>query len=165
MPAPGPDQQPESVIETITHLAGGHDSHRRRLRQDGFDQIGVVVEHVLAVVEHQQPHPALQRGGHTVSHALARLLGDAQHRRDRVGHRSRISHRSQFENPDIGKFTGQPGRDFGCQAGLTDPAHPGQRHKPMSIDRRLHLVEFGLTSDEAAGGSPQIPRTAIQCPQ
>ena len=34
------------------------------LRQDRLDQIGGGVEHVLAVVEHQQPDPALQRGGH-----------------------------------------------------------------------------------------------------
>ena len=94
--------------------------------------------------------PALQRGGHALAHALARLLSDAQHRRDRIGHRRRISDRRQFENPDpVGKFVGQPRRDFGRQAGLANPAHPGQRHQPMSIDRRFHLVEFGLASDEA----------------
>ena len=106
--------------------------HRRRLREDGFDQIGGGVEDVLAVVEHQQPDPALQRGGHRLAHALARLLGDAQHRRHRVGHRRRIGDRGQFEKPDtVGKFIGQPRRDLGRQAGLADPAHPGQRHQPM----------------------------------
>ena len=93
---------------------------------------------MLAVVEHQQPDPALQRGGHRLAHGLARLLGDAQHRRHRVGHRRRISDRSQFEKPDtVGKFIGQPRRDFGRQAGLADPAHPGQRHQPMSLHRRF----------------------------
>ena len=108
--------------------------HGRRLRQDGFDQIGGGVEHVLAVVEHQQPDPALQRGGHALAHALARLLGDAQHRRDRVGHRRRIGDCGQFENPDtVGEFIGQPRGDFHCQAGLADPAHTGQRHQPMCL--------------------------------
>ena len=60
--------------------AGGQDPHRRGLRQDRLDQIGRGVAHVLAVVEHQQPDPALQRGRDTISHALSRLLGDAQHR-------------------------------------------------------------------------------------
>ena len=146
--------------------AGGHDAHRRRLRQDGLDQIPGGVAQMLAVVEHQQPHPALQRGGHTLSHGLTRLLGDAQHRCYRVGHRRRISHRSQLENPHpVGEVIGQLRGDFGGQAGLAHPAHSGQRHKPMSLQRRLHLVEFGLTPDEAAGGRPQVPRTAIQCPQ
>ena len=44
---------------------------------------------VLGII--QQPDSALQGGGHRLSHALARLLGDAQHRGHRVGHRRRIS--------------------------------------------------------------------------
>ena len=44
----------------------------------------------------------------TVAHALARLLGDAQHRRHRIGHRRRIGDRGQFENPDpVGEFIDQ----------------------------------------------------------
>ena len=35
----------------------------------------------------------------------------------------------------------------------------------MRLDRRLHLVEFGLASDEARGRGAQVPRTRIQCPQ
>ena len=137
-------------------------------REDGFDQIGRGVAHVLAVVEHQQPDPALQRGGHRLAHALARLLGDAQHRGDRVGHRRRIGDRGQFEKPDaVGKFIGEPRRDLGCQAGLADPAHPGQRDQPMCSQRRLHLGDLGLAPDEAGGlqvaGSPDshpAPATA-----
>ena len=53
------------VGDSESFAAGGQDSYRRRVRQDGLDQIGGGVEHVLAVVEHQQPDPALQRGGHT----------------------------------------------------------------------------------------------------
>ena len=47
-------------------------------REDRLDQIARSVAHVLAVVEHQQPDPAFQCGGHTVCQALARLLGDAR---------------------------------------------------------------------------------------
>ncbi len=151
------------VGDPQTFAAGGHDAHRRRGRQDGFDQIGGGVEHVLTIVEHQQPDSALQRGGHALAHALARLLGDAQHRRDRVGHRRRIGDRRQFENPDaIGKFTGQPCRDFGGQAGLADPAHPGQRDQPMCSQRGLHLDDVGLAPDEAIGCRPQVARTRIE---
>ena len=70
-------------LQTLT--AGGQNPHRRRVGQDGFDQVGYGVEHVLAVVEHQQPDSALQRG-YGLADALARLVGDAQHRRHRIGH-------------------------------------------------------------------------------
>ena len=136
------------------------------MREDCFDQVGGGVENVLAVVEHQQPQPALQRGGHGFAHGFAWLLGDAQHRRDRVGYRRRIGDCGEFEKPDaVGKFIDETRRDLQRQAGLADPTHPGQRHQPMSLDRRLHLVEFGLASDEARRRSPQVPRTRIQRPQ
>jgi len=35
----------------------------------------------------------------------------------------------------------------------------------MSLDSRLHLVEFGLASDQAARRTPQISRTRIERPQ
>ena len=101
-----------------------------------------------------------------LAHGLARLLGDAQHRRHRIGHRRRIGDRSQLEKPDpVGKFIGQTRRDFGRQAGLADPAHPGQRHQPMRSQRRLHLGDLGLAPDEAGDRRPQVSRTRIQRPQ
>ena len=146
--------------------AGGNDPHRRGLREDGFDQVGRGVENMLAVVDHQQPHPALQRGGHRLAHALPRLLGDAQHRCHCIGYRRRIGDCGEFENPDtVGKFVGQPGRNLQGQARFADATYTGQRHQPMSLDRRLHLVEFGLASDEARGRGAQVSRTRIQCPQ
>ncbi len=121
---------------------------------------------MFAVVKHQQPHPALQGGGHALGYAPAGLLGDAQHRGHRVGHRRRIGDRSQFEKPDaVGKFVAEPRRDFGCQTGLADPAHPSQRQQPMSLHRGLQLGDLGLAPDEARGRSPQVPRTCIQRPQ
>ena len=113
------------VGDPQSFAAGGHDSHRRRLREDRLDQIGGGVKHVLAVVEHQQPDPALQRGGHRLAHGLAWLLGDAQHRRHRVGHRRRIGDRRQFENPDaVGKFIGQSRCDLESPGGSCRPRPP-----------------------------------------
>ena len=62
------------------------DMHGRGMRKDGLDQVGGGVKNVLAIVEHQQPRPAFQRGGHRLTYGLAGLLGDAQHRGHRVGH-------------------------------------------------------------------------------
>ena len=95
--------------------------------------------------------------------ALARLLGDAQHRRDRVGHRRRIGDRGQFEKPDaVRELVGQPRRNFGRQAGLADPAHPGQRHQPMSLQRLLHLGQFCFASDEARRLRAQVSRCRVE---
>ena len=101
-----------------------------------------------------------------LGHALAGLLGDAQHRGHRVGHRRRIGDRGQLEKPDpVGKFIGQPRRDLQRQPGLADPTHPGQRDQPMSLHRGLQLADLGLAPDEARGRRPQVPRTRIQRPQ
>jgi hypothetical protein len=56
-------------------------------------------------------------------------------------------------------------RDLGGQAGLADPAHPGQGDQPMSLHRGLQLGDLGLAADEARGRSPQVPRARIQRPQ
>ena len=93
-------------------------------------------------------------------------MGDAQHRRDGVGHRRRIGDRGQLEKPHpLGKLIGQPRRDLQRQPGLADPTYPGQRDQPMSFHHRLQLGDLGLASDEARGRSPQVPRTRIQPPQ
>ena len=54
------------VGDPQSFAAGGQNPHGRRLREGDLNEISCGVQHVLAVVEHQQPHPALQRGGHTV---------------------------------------------------------------------------------------------------
>ena len=134
------------------------------MREDGFDQVGGSVEHVLAVVENQQPDPALQRGGHRLTHGLTRLLGDAQHRRHRIGHRRRIGDGRQFEKPNpVGKFIGQARRSTARRVLPTPPT-------PVNVTNRcswsrFHLVDLGLAPDEAGDRRPQIPRTHVQCPQ
>src|ERR1700736_4222511 len=48
--------------------------------------------------------------------------------------RSWVGARCQLETPDpVGKLIGQVPRYLHCEAGLADPAHPGQRHQPMSL--------------------------------
>jgi hypothetical protein len=159
--------QPQLLVGDPQSLAaGGQDPHGRRLREDGLDEIGCGLPDVFAVVDHQQPDPAFQRGGHRLADALARLLGDAQHPCHGVGHRRRIGHRRQLEKPDaVRKFIGQPRRDLGRQASLADPTHPGQRDEPMGAQRRLHVGDFGLAPDEAGGLRAQVSRSHIQCSQ
>ena len=118
------------------------------MREDGLDEIGCGIEHVLAVVDHQQPDPALQRDGHRLADGFACLLGDAQHRRQRIRHRCGFGDRGQFEKPStVWKFIGQVRRDFLRQARLADPTHAGQRDQPMCSHGGLHLSDRVYTSD------------------
>ena len=72
--------------------------------------LGRGVAHVLAVVEHQQPDPAFQRGGHALGHGLPRLLSNAEHRGHRVGHRSRdqLTAASSKSHSAVREFIDQP---------------------------------------------------------
>ncbi len=118
--------RPQPLVgDSESFAAGGHNLGRRRGREDGLDQIGGGIEHVFAVVEHQQPHPALQGGGHALGYALAGLLGDAQHRGHRVGHRRRIGDRGQFEKPDaVGKFIASRAATSSASRVLPTPPTP-----------------------------------------
>ena len=76
-------------------------------------------------------------------HRQAGLGRHAQRRGDHVGQGRRITNRRQLDQPHpIGELAHQLGRDLHRQAGLADPAHPGERHQPMGphqLDELLHL--------------------------
>ena len=94
-------------------------------------------------------------------------MGDAQHRRDRVGHRYRIGDRGQFEKPDpVGELVGETRCDFQRQTGFAEPARPGQHNQADEpTTAACSSAILGLTPDEARGRSPQVARTRIQRPQ
>jgi hypothetical protein len=59
-----------------TFAARGDHRHRRRPRQDRFDQVSSRIQHVFAVVDHDQQASTRQRLSHTLGHRAPRLLGD-----------------------------------------------------------------------------------------
>ena len=112
------------------------------------------------------PDPAFQRGSHRLADTHSRLLGNAQYRCHGVGHRSRISHGGQFENPDtVRELIAQARGDLQGQTGLAHPAHPGQCHQPVFMERLFHLVDLGLAPDETGRRTPQVSRACVQRPQ
>ena len=120
---------------------------------------------VLAVVEHQQPRPALQAAATDSLTALARLLGDAQHRGHRVGHCRRIGDRGQLENPyTVGKFIGQPRRDLHASRVLPTPPTPVNVTSRCDSHRRLDLGDLGFAADQTGGRGPQVSRDSCPAP-
>ena len=105
--------------------AGGQYPHRRRPREDRLDQIGrgVAARARSCRTPTAGPCPPTRRP--RLADTLSRLLGNAQHRRHRIGHRRRIGDRGQLEKPDpVGKFIGQPRRDLHASRVLPTPPTP-----------------------------------------
>ena len=104
--------------------------------EDRLDHVGRGVQDVLAVVEHEQPRPPLQRRGHAVDQGHPRLLNDAQHARNRVGHGRRITDRGQLDHPHpVGEVGRRPRGHLQREPRLADPADTGQRHQPVRLER------------------------------
>ena len=112
----------------------------------------------------QQPHPAVKSRGHTVGQGLpgcwvmpstaATASGTA------AGPVTAASSKNQIP---VGKFLAQPPCDFGCQAGLADHAHPGQRDQPMCSQRGLHLGDVGLAPTRTSSASVTAASSRASC--
>ena len=148
------------VSDTDSFTAGGQNLHRRRAPRGSLDQIGGASTTCSQLSNTNSRDPALQRGGHRLADALARLLGDAQHRRHRIGHRSRISDRRQLENPDtVEKFVGQLRRDFQRQPGLADSTHArSMSPTDASAAPLADSATSDVAPDEARDRRPQVSR-------
>jgi hypothetical protein len=143
------------VDDTQPFATGRKNPHGRRGRENRRNQVRRGIEDVLAIVEHQQPDPALQRGGHRLAHALARLLGNAQHR----------GHGGQLENPyAVWELTCQLRSGLKCETRFTHAAHTGQRDQPMRAQRRLDVRDVGVATDQGGGRGPQVARTGVEGP-
>ena len=99
--------------------------------QDQLDQLGGGIEHVLAVVQHQQrrrPAQVLDDPGRQVT---AGAIVEAERRRHRPDHRLRASDRRQLAEHDTsGEAIGDGRRRVQRQPGLADSTRSGERDEP-----------------------------------
>ena len=97
------------------------------------DDRGRSVEHVLAVVDHQQDGPVADEPHDVVNGGQPRLIGQAQRQRD--GHRDhvRMRDRRQVNAPGAtGEFAGRRRGQLQRQPGLAHPTAPVRVSKRLS---------------------------------
>ena len=115
-------------------------------RGDGRSRGG---EDVLAVVDHQKEPPTSECIGNGVDQGRVALWRDAQHGRDRSGHRSRVADRRELDHPHaVRELAGDLGPDLERQPRLADASDAGERDQPA---RPHELGDFGndfLAADE-----------------
>ncbi len=96
--------------------------------EDPCDRRAGGVEHVLAVVDHEQQPSAGDRLGDGVDQLGVTLRSDAQSRRNGGRHRRRVADRSELDEPHtIGKLVGHLGADLESESRLADSTHATQR--------------------------------------
>ena len=147
--------KPSRLVATILH--------RCRPREDRFDHVGRGVQHVLAIVEDQQSRTAVHGSGDALGDSHARLLGDAQHGRDRFGHRGRISRPRPVRSPNTPSGNPSASRAATSNASRVLPTPP----TPVNVTSRCALsavsssATFRFAADQAGVGRSEISRNRI----
>ncbi|GGK72940.1 hypothetical protein GCM10007964_14720 [Sphaerisporangium melleum] len=150
---------------------GGEDAHLRAFGQDAVGEPGRGLDHVLAVVQDDQPGGGSETG-HQAGRRIGRLRGrrvldaqraargvaNAQSRQHRLRHVIGVAHRGQLGQP----YTGGQARGHGLagfdgQARLARPAGPEQGDQPMPVEQVGSVPEILLPADEAGQPRPEVP--------
>ena len=142
-------------LERLT--AGGQHRQRRAFAQDQLDQPHAGVQHLLAVVEHDQ------HALHTdVPHQLGRQRGvgrflDPQHVGQGLEHTLAVVQRRQVDPPHAGVVAvGHLGGGLDGQPRLAAATRAEQRQQPGAGQPFLDRVELVLAANEAGGRLRQV---------
>jgi len=105
---------------------------------------------MFAVVQHDQQMAAGQLLRQYFGRWTARLFGQAECGGDGLGEQRLVAKPIQLHQPDaVGKgVTGLPG-DRQREAGLADPAHPGQGHQAGRRQQPSHPGDVAAATHEA----------------
>ncbi len=124
--------------------AGGQDPQAGRRRQQRRDlQAGF--RDLLQVVQHQERVGVADARGQGVCDRIARIV-DAQRRRDRRHHRSRIDDRRQIH--DVGDRRVHRRRELQREPRLAAPARAGEGDQPGGAEQLREVGEFSFATHE-----------------
>jgi len=143
-------------------LAGGHDPQLRAAGQQPLAERGTRVHQVLAVVEHDQRLPRLQRVSQRVLQRAPGLAVDA----DEGGHpghdQVRFPQIAQFDRVDaVSEIPGRRGQQPQGQPGLPDPARAAQGESPGTVQGVAQVAEFAFPPDEPVWLLRQLCRQCL----
>ena len=138
-------QRPQPVPRLPRHSqrlpAGRQDLQIIGGRQQPPAQLRSPLDHMLAIIQHQQQLQPGQHPGQRLRRRHTRLPPHPQRRRHHRRHQHRITDRRQLHQPHpvrepprhlLSHLTGQPG--------LPHPARPGHRHQPALTQQARHLA-------------------------
>ena len=137
--------------------AGGQEAQLGTGAQQGVSQPGAGIGEVLAVIEHQQQTPELQRVSERRRQRPAGGLTHAQGGSHRPGHEGGVGNGGQVDQPHaVWAVRQQAGRDPQRQPGLADAPGAAERHQAMLGQERPHGGALVLAPDEAGELDGQI---------
>ena len=165
-PRPGLDRQrrhrPQALArDPQAFTAGGEHRHARAVPHDLGHQLRGPVEHVLAVVEHEQQGPAAQVLDERLLDREQRTLLHAQRRGDGVPDRAAVGERRELAQPAaVGEAVALAVGDLDREAGLADPADPGEGHQGRGPQRRPRTGHVVVPAHQLGGRPRQVPGRA-----
>ena len=115
------------------------------------------IEHVFAVVQHQQQRARLQVGEHGLLDGQPVSLLHLQRRGQRVGHRTAVAERRQLAQPGaVGESVPLVPGDLHGQPRLADPADPGEGDQRRVGQGRGDVVDLPAAADEPGRPARQV---------
>ncbi len=139
--------------------ARGQHRDRRAALHDRVGERARVVEHVLAVVEHQEQLAHLQVLDDARRQRQAGMLHAAQRGRDDLRHRVGVVGGRELAHPCTrGEARQHLCCDLHREPGLADAAGTSQRDQPCVVQQRGDACDVGVAADERGHLHREVPR-------
>jgi hypothetical protein len=130
--------------------AGGDDLDASATREQCIDQLDHCIDHVLAVVEHDQHALLGQASGKPRCQIRFGLLADAEGGRHHRRHARRVLQRREIDEPDaVRKLMALLLRQLQRQPRLAATADTGQRQKPRVLQQARAVRQRRFATDKA----------------
>ena len=129
--------------------AGGQDLHVGTPLQHLLDELAGGVEHVLAVVEHEQHRPRRQQLDDRLVEGAARPLLHVERGRERGRDRALVAHRRELDQAHaVGEVVGDGAGEAVREARLAHAARTEQREDAPGLEQARRELEVTLAPDQ-----------------